>query len=146
MNKPVTVIVTTWLVPFGQIVKAVKQFDNDADALTFINDEAKKWWDEFDGDRCVAENVGAQRQWEDCDKFEPIRILGYDTPYYTLWGSENGFHAMLDEESYWRLHEEHYKREYDDKGISRPGYLRNAYGEDTSNEVAEIQAFYSPHH
>lgn len=143
---PVTVVVTTWQVPFAQVVKEIKTFDQDAEALAFINAEGKKWWDENDGDRWVEEsNVASSAGKSDgSDKpWEPINELGYDWGKWEIWDGEAGFHAMLDEASETRLHEEHYKREYDDKGRSRPGYLRNAYGEDTSQEIAEVQAYYS---
>lgn len=115
----ITVAVTTWRAPFDQIVQGVHSFSSAVDAKAFINEESKKWWDKNDGLRSIAEVGG--------DQWEPIGELGYDSARYELWDGEVGFHAMIDAESYATLHEEHYKREYDDKGEVRPGYLVNAY-------------------
>jgi hypothetical protein len=104
----VTVVITTTLAPYGQAVQKIEDFDRDEDALAFINAEARKWWDAYNG-----------------GEFSPIAELGYDKGCWELWG-ERGFHALLDEASEQRLHEEHYKREYDDRGIERPGYLQMA--------------------
>ena len=136
----ITVVVTTWQVPFAQAVKEVFHTNDDVEALKFINSAAHKWWDE----NCVGEDTESKStENEDGSEFEPIKELGYEWARWELWGGEVGFHALLDEATENRLHEEHYKREYDDKGISRPGYFRNAYGEDTSAEQAEVQAYYS---
>jgi hypothetical protein len=110
----ITVVITTWQVPFDQVVRAIKTFTNEAEALEFINGESKKWWDGVNGD---TNQTG----------YEPIKELGYDGAHYALWGGECGFHAMLDHASYARLHEAHYKRNYDDQGCQRPGYLQVAY-------------------
>ena len=114
----ITVVVTTWQVPFAQAVKEVFHTDDDAEALKFINDAAHKWWHDHHGDQDISEDGG---------EFKPIKELGYDWGKWELWGGEAGFHAMLDEVTENRLHEEHYKREYDDNGKQRPGYLQNAY-------------------
>lgn len=136
MTNKITVVITTWQVPFDQMVKGVFEFDDVQAATSFINDASSKWWKKHHGDRSVKEGHTAEF-------YKPIAELGYDIPRYELWGGETAFHAMLDEASAWRLHEAHYKREYDDKGISRPGYLRVAMGENVDKELAEIAAFYS---
>jgi hypothetical protein len=59
------------------------------------------------------------------DPYEPVTELGYDFARYELWQGETGFHAMIDVGAAAQLHEDHYKREYDDKGETR--YLINAY-------------------
>lgn len=116
----ITVIVTTWQVPFDQVVKDIRKFNSPKAATAFINDESRKWWEENDGERCMIEMP-------ETEKYEPISKLGYDMARYELWGGERLFHAMLDTESAAILHEAHYKREFDDKGKTRPGYLINCY-------------------
>ncbi len=133
MTEKITIVITTWQVPFDQMVKGVFEFDDVQAATSFINDASHKWWDENHGERGNA-------------PYKPITELGYDMAHYELWGGETGFHAMLDDASAWRLHNAHYKLEFDDKGIKRPGYLRVAYGENVDTELAELYAFYSPKH
>ncbi len=119
----ITVVISTWQVPFDQTVQEIVQFGGDTatqDALAFINTQSAKWWAEHEGNRYIAENGGH-------GGYEPIAELGYNMARYELWGGESGFHAMLGQDSYERLHEEHYAREFDDKGKVRPGYLINAY-------------------
>lgn len=127
----ITVIITTWQVPFDQQVREIKTFSGEkanSEALEFINQQAAQWWDDNEGDRWEAEARAEGEKPESSDwAYQPIKELGYDTAHYEIWGGENGFHAMLDETSYAKLHEAHYKREYDDKGLTRPGYLINAY-------------------
>lgn len=115
MKPQITVIISTWQVPFDQVVREIKRFRSPKSALAFINAASKKWWEENDGER------GAS------DPYEPVAELGYNHAHYELWGGECGFHAMIDADSYARLHEDHYRREYDEKGVTRPGYLINAY-------------------
>lgn len=127
----ITVVISTWQVPFDQIVRDVVQFGGDTaakDALDFINAKSAAWWAEHEGDRSVAERAeyGTPESWGGTG-YEPIAELGYDQARYELWGGEAGFHAMIDHASYARLCEEHYAREFDAKGLTRPGYLINAY-------------------
>lgn len=138
----ITVILTEHKVPFDQMVTDVATFATDAEALDYINAASQKWWIENDGDRCIAEVHAAELGGEEITEYTPIEELGYDTPMYMLWDGESLFHAMLDANSYWRLHEAHYKREYDDKGEKRPGYLRVAMGEDVTDELKELYDFY----
>jgi len=133
MTNKITIVITTWQVPFDQIVKGVFKFDDVQTATPFINAASLKWWNENHGDRGR-------------EPYEPISILGYDVARYELWDGEIGFHAMLDEASAERLHNAYYKSEYDDKGLKRPGYLRVAYGENVDKELAELYAFYRPKH
>lgn len=141
--KPIIIVITTWQVPFEQMVQKIHSETNEQEALNFINTESKKWWDANEGDRCVENEL--DENGHSYSPYEPIKELGYDQARYELWGGESGFHAMLDNESWWRLHEAHYKHEYDDKGLKRPGYLRVAMGEDVSAEIAEIEAVYGDH-
>ncbi len=132
----ITVVISTWQVPFDQVVQSVTTYGGDraaTSALQFINDQSRLWWAQHEGDRSIAERKkddvalnGTRESWGG-DGYEPIEELGYNMARYELWGGESGFHAMIDEASYARLHEEHYKREFDDKGVTRPGYLINAY-------------------
>lgn len=115
----IQVAITTWLVPFDQTIQEIRSFDNDKDALDFINEQARLWWDMAEGDRSVAEMGG--------EPFEPVKELGYDHARYEVWGGEQGFHAMLDQDTYTRLHNDHYQREFTSKGRPLPGYLQNAY-------------------
>lgn len=135
MSSKITVVITTWQVPFDQTVNGVFEFEDVVSATAAINAASLKWWHENDGDRAVADNGDSP--------YEPINELGYDFARIELWGGENGFHAMLDSDSAARLLEQHYKREYDDKGITRPGYMRAAMGEDVSADIAELEAFYN---
>lgn len=75
--------------------------------------------------------------------YSPIQELGFDAAHYKLWGGENGFSAILDKATNKRLHDQHYKREFTDKGIPLPGYLRIAMGGDVSQEMAELENYYS---
>jgi hypothetical protein len=162
---PITVVITTWQVPFDQVVQETIVFWGDdaaKKATDHINAESLKWRVEHESDRSVLEGqtagYGTSESWG--AGYEPIDELGYNTARYELWGGESGFHAMIDQASYARLHEEHYAREYDAKGIMRPGYLINAYvaghkpGEMTEAEaekyareqaagIAEIEAAFS---
>ena len=138
MADKIKVVITTHTVPFDQIVEGIFEFDDATKAVEFINKTSAKWWKENDGDRAVKQG--------NAEEYQPITELGYDSAQWELWDGEMLFHAMIDKISYWRLHNEHYKREFDDKGIERPGYLRVAYGEDVSNELAELYAFYAPKH
>ncbi len=115
----ITVVITQWQVPFSQVVTGLFHTADDAEALKFINDAAHKWWQEHHGNE--------DTESEDGGEFKPITELGYDWGKWELWGGEAGFHAMLDEATEIRLCEEHYKREYDDKGKPRPGYMQVAY-------------------
>lgn len=115
----IQVSITTWSVPFDQVVESVSTFGSADDALKFINAASLKWWQTIEGDRSVTEMGG--------DAYEPVTELGYQQARYEVWGGEQGWHAMLDRASYSQLHEAHYAREYDAKGKPRPGYLRNAY-------------------
>jgi len=112
----ITVTITDWCVPFDQVVRGTFEFENEADALAHINATSAAWWAANEGDRCMAE-------YPDTTPYEPIGELGYYNARYELWGGEQGFHAMLDHAVYAALHEAHYKREFDGKGITRPGYL-----------------------
>ena len=149
----ITVVISTWQVPFDQVVQGIHHFVDPKAALDFINEQSANWWAEQEGNRSVAEG-------HTDSGYEPVAELGYNHARYELWGGEAGFHAMIDNESYARLHEERYKREYDDKGLTRPGYLINAYvadkkpggvteaeGEKYAREqakgIAEIEATYS---
>ena len=107
------VIITTWCVPFDQVVNAVRGFDDAASAVAFINAASAKWWHENEGDRCIAE-------YPETEPYQPIVELGYDIAKYELWGGEQGFHAMLDATSAQRLFEAHYASQ------PKPGYLRAA--------------------
>ena len=127
----IKVTITSWRVPFDQIVHGTHEFEDEQSALKFINAMSKAWWDD---------NNGASD--EEAEDYEPIERLAYDHARYELWGGENGFHAMLDQESYDRLLDAHYKREWDDKGMKRPGYLRAAMGEDVSKEIEEVFDWY----
>jgi len=143
----ITVTLTSWQVPFSQIVDETKAFDSADEALDFINAASKAWWNTYDGDGCARSNDGiytAQINFNVVNEYKAITSL-LDGAHYSLWGGENGFQALIDKESYWQLHAAHYKREYDDKGIPRPGYLRVAMGEDVSAVIAELQQFYKPH-
>ena len=117
----ITVVISDWCVPYDQVVREIKAFEDAESAVAYINAASLKWWNENDGDRYVEENK------VDFPVYEPIKELGYDEAHYELWDGEQGFHAMIDNESYARLHEEHYKRECDDKGLKRPGYIRTSY-------------------
>lgn len=111
MTKQITVVISTWQVPFDQVVEGIFHFSTTQAALNFINGRAEKWW--------VVHNPNEQ--------FPPCEELGYGG---TTWNSESGeagFQAMLDKEDYAELHEAYYKREFDDKGLTRPRYLINAY-------------------
>src|ERR1700686_600169 len=137
----IKVVLTEWQVPFDQVVTDVVEFAGDTaeqDAVNLVNQASRTWWDNNEGDRCVV-------AYPDTQPYEPVKELGYDNARYELWGGENGFHAILTQGAYAELHEAHYKREFDDKGLKRPGYLRVAQGEDVSAELAELSAFYSPH-
>lgn len=119
----ITVVLTSWAVPFAQVVNGIFTFEGDnavQEVTSFINAESLKWWEASEGNRCMAE-------YPDTEPYAPIEELGYDTAQYELWGGEHGFNAMLDAESAAALHEAHYQREYDAKGETRPGYLINAY-------------------
>lgn len=121
----IKVVISTWCVPFDQVVHAIVEFGGEGAAkraLDYINAESRKWWDENDGDRYIKEQKHTEYE-----PYRPVEELGYGMARYELWDGEQGFHAMLDSVSYAKLHEEHYKREYDDKGCTRPGYLINAY-------------------
>lgn len=129
LGMPITVVISTWCVPFDQVVREIKVFSeeySEVAILSYINAESRKWWDENDGDRFIREVTNTDET-RGQGPYEPITELGYNHARYELWGGEQGFHAMLDSVSYARLHEEHYKRECDDKGRTRPGYLINAY-------------------
>lgn len=115
----ITAVITTWQVPFDQVVIAQSQFTTIKAATDFINQLSTKWWRENEGSRSLRECGG--------DAYVPITELGYDVARYELWGGESGFHAMIDIESAALLHEAHYVREFDVKGLERPGYLINAY-------------------
>ena len=118
----ITVVITTWVIPFEQVVRDIQKFETPGAALDFINAKGKEWWDENNGDQYITENPDC----EDTIPYEPIAILGYDTPKYNIAG-EREFHALLDAESEAELHEAYYKVKYDDKGLTRPGYLINCY-------------------
>lgn len=112
-----TVFITTWVVPFAHVVKAVQQFESDADAVRFINQEAAKWWAENEGDRCVAEGSNDGHE-----------LLAADTVLEAcvttmLWGGEVGFVPMVMAEEYAAMHQASYAQ----KGQPLPGYLINAY-------------------
>lgn len=130
----ITVYITTWHVPFAQTVQAVATFKTEAEAVTFINAEATKFWAENDGDRSVAEGHTDEGMWS------PVTELGYDNTRIELWGGESGFDAMLDAATYARLHNAHYA------GKPLPGYLINAYaaghkpGGSTPDEIADYDA------
>ena len=142
MKKPITVVITTWQVPYDQIIVAQSQFTTTEAAVEFINQRSAQWWKEKEGQRCIKEHP-------ETDPYQPIEELGYDMACYRLWGGESGFHAMLDADSAAMLHEAYYKRECDDKGLPRPGYLINTYvagqkpggmTEDEAAKYAEAQA------
>ena len=116
----ITVVFTSLHVPFAEVVTSIQQFDTEAEAVTAINEASAAWWAENEGDRCRAEMP-------DTDPYEPITELGYDNTYIQLWGGESHFNAMLEKATYDALHKAHYKREFDDKGKQRPGYLLNIY-------------------
>lgn len=138
MTDKIKVIITTYQVPYDSIVESVTEFEFSDDARKFINAASSAWWMKHHGNKSAVQfNHG---------DYEPIDELGYDIAFYELWDGENTFHAMLDQASFWRLHNEYYQREFDDKGLKRPGYLRVAQGEDVSAEVAELQKFYQPKH
>lgn len=110
-------------VPYATVVREQQAFTSAADATAYINAASAKWWALHEGDRCLI-------QYPDTDQYEPVKELGYDSARLELWGGEQMFDALLDHASYASLHEAHYKREYDDKGEARPGYLQvsEAYG------------------
>jgi hypothetical protein len=120
----VTVAITTYQVPFDPVLIEVQTFESDSDAVAFINDHAEKWFIEHEGARCLVE-MANDEHWHG-EPYTPITSL-FDHVRLDLWGGESGFEAVIDKASYWRLHEAHYKSEYDDKGKARPGYLLNAY-------------------
>src|SRR5882672_1796116 len=100
----IVVVFTSWRVPFAQVVDQVKTFTYGDDegwqqakqaALEMINKEAKKWWDESDGDRWVEENPTN-------NSFEPVTELGQQRAKYELWDGETGFDALIDTESWWK--------------------------------------------
>ena len=109
----ITVFITTWCVPFDQVVDQVHTFKTQAKAVAFINAASKKWWRDNDGARCI-------REYPDTEAYEPITELGYDSARYELWQGEQLFHAMLDHASYAALNEVHYA------GKPLPGYLLTA--------------------
>lgn len=119
----ITVVITTWQVPFDQTVKAVMTFTGEGEALAYVNQQSAQWWADIDGARSMLECGDDDNDWP----YEPITELGYDAAHYHAWGGECGFHAMLDDVSYAKLHEAHYAREFDAQGLERPGYLLNAY-------------------
>jgi hypothetical protein len=135
---PITVLITTWRVPFDQVVSEIKTFDdNDVEgARLYINVASSLWWDENEGPRWVAECRAQDVEVED---HVPIKELGYDMARYEIGDGEAGFHAMIDEGTYWRLHEAHYKREYDDQGLTRPGYLINTYVAGENPEITDAE-------
>jgi len=118
----ITVVITTWQVPFAQVVVAQSQFTTPQAATDFVNQHAAKWWADVEGERCLAEG-DTDNDWP----YEPVTELGYTEMRFEAWGGESGFQAMLDAESAAALLEAHYKREFDAKGLTRPGYLINAY-------------------
>ncbi len=141
----ITVVISTWRVPFDQTVQSVTTFGGENAAkqsLDFINEQSAKWWADNDGDRSVAEGHKYIDNHGEGGSYAPITELGYEMARYDLWGGESGFHAMIDEASYARLHEAHYKREFDDKGVTRPGYLINAYvaGHKPGEPMTEAEA------
>lgn len=152
-KKQITVVITHYLVPFSPIVKVIKRFDYSdeegrwedakAKALEFVNEQSAAWWVANEGDRCLEQGKAAGPDDSDYDRepYEPLTHLAHGA-HIDLWGGEHQFDAILDEESFWRIHNDYYKAEFDDKGMSRPGFLRVAYGEDVSAEIAEVQAFY----
>lgn len=117
----ITVVITTWSVPFPSVVRTIVTFDGaeaEKEALIFVNTTALLWFQEQDGMRSEVD-----ADWP----YQPITELGYDPMRFQLWGGEQGFEAILDEASFKLLHDAHYKREFDNKGLARPGYLINAY-------------------
>ncbi len=143
----ITVVISTWSVPFDQVVNEIKTFTGEkanSEALAFINASSKTWWDENGGDRWVEETKAdgkSPKAWtgDSIDGYEPINELGYDTAEYNIWGGEQGFHAMLDQDSYAKLHEAHYKQ----LGFT-PGYLINAYAagqKPGGSSAAEIEDY-----
>lgn len=136
----ITVVITTYTVPFAKVVKSIVTFGGDdavKTATAFINEEAAKWLNETIGGRNPSEAM--MEAWS----YDPITELGYDRAEYQLWEGEVGFEAILDEASQKALHDAHYKREFTDKGLPLPGYLRAAMGEDVTAEIAEVHAFYA---
>lgn len=119
----ITVAITTWCVPFDQTIKEIRTFGGDSAAEAarqFINAESRKWWDENEGERCLAEKLPHGG----CEPYEPIAELAYNHPRYELWGGEQGFHAMIDASSYAKLTNEHYAKRVAE-GHPVPGYLVN---------------------
>ena len=136
----ITVVIVTYQVPLTKVVKSIASFSGDnavKNATDFINEEATKWLKETIG----GGNPNAAKM-EDYS-YDPITELGYDVAEYQLWEGECGFEAILDEVSQKALDAAHYKREFTDKGLPLPGYLRAAMGEDVTDEVAEVHAFYA---
>lgn len=132
----ITVVITTWQVPFAQVVRDIKQFEIPADAMSFINDASKEWYDEHNGAKSNLEIT------DNDFPYTPIKELGYDNAQYHLWGGECGFHAMLDVQSAAILHEAYYKKRFDDQGLTRPGYLINCYvaeGPDGEHAIGEAK-------
>ncbi len=113
----ITVIISTWCVPFDQVVQSITTFQTADTALAAINAASAAWWAENDGARCMVEMP-------DTLPYEPVAELGYNHARYVLWGGETGFHAMLDRATYATLNEAHYEREFTDKGMALPGYLQ----------------------
>lgn len=118
--RKITVVITTWHVPFDQVLNGVHHFDHTpqgiADATALIDAESLKWWLSVEGDRSVDETGDKHNE-----RREPLGELGYNHARYTAWGGEAGFQAMIDAESYGLLHEAHYA------GKPLPGYLVNSY-------------------
>lgn len=111
----ITVTLTEWQVPFDQVVIGQQTFTDIQAATDYINEAAATWWRENEGDQAVAGGDGSD-DWP----YSPITELGYNTARFELYG-EQGFHAMLDAESYGALCKAHYER----KGAV-PGFMVNA--------------------
>lgn len=132
------IYITTYQVPFNQIVESVTEFSNDANgdkaALDHINAACAAWWQAHDGDRCVAEDPDAEQE-----PYEAFNCLNYALAQVQLWGGENSFTAMCDKADLEGI----MQRFYGADETKWPGYLRNAMGQDTSAEVEEVLKFYA---
>lgn len=132
----ITVAIMTFQVPFANVIDEIVTFDGDnaeQEALNFINEKSKKWYDDCDGDR--DNEIKEYYKYSELTKDDLINNI-----YFELWGGENSFRACIDSLSWQQIHENYYKRKFDDQGKQRPGYLLNAY--EAEGEITDEQKEY----
>lgn len=129
-HMKITMVLTSWVVPYSSVVNSIDTFEGEnaeAQAVAHYNTALAKWWQQNNGDACAAtgEKNGLTLEAVEFEPIESLRAL--PACPVMLWGGEHGFQAFIDAESYALLDEAYYKREYDDQGLTRPGYLINSY-------------------